>query len=695
MSDMNVEELEKKLRSIRLKTSPELDARMQELFRRTAQDSGAETSASEPGRPSTRRRWTLAARSLAKLRRVYPVAAAICLLAFVGWVLLGRNGGMDSAYAELDRALENSRTEEWVHIVVEKEGAEEWYLYRPGQTRHFAKDDGRIVIRDYQTYLKHVYEPAERTITISDFRPGPSYREAESFYEMLMFQLEIEKAEGAAIEKTDEAIDGKSYTAFTITRNAAPHALRWLVDPKLLRLVRVEHIPLDPTQAGAGMLVIDVNYPAEGPADIYALGAPRDAKIVDLTPPQKVVELRQKVDAARESFAPTYYAIVYKAMIDAKGRHNPEAPYVVYKKDGRYRIERYHTVPPGEFLPSGDELLRRIPADDMGALEAWTKSRRIWELYYYEPPLTTEVSLDDSGQLEVECSHLSGAWNFLVEEQVWGTASVHQGSTFAALPEEAGPFGRLVGAQGTWQGRIFRGGSDIILPGRARWYFNPARDYVRERYERVSDANAPWQEDEGWLKDFTGDPAKKDYRRYTYEEVLECEQTAQGQWYAKKILTKSEGVYSPSQRITIIHLDTTRSISDDLLDPNNTESPHIFELDRRQRAFNEAIKIIDSRENWPATPEEVAKWYWEARNARDYEEMAVLWPGSASWARELAENEKRLRYVFGEAKELPSSEVLVPYAWEGYYEKHGSYNLKMVLTNERSSKGRYYIVSGN
>jgi hypothetical protein len=39
--------------------------------------------------------------------------------------------------------------------------------------------------------------------------------------------------------------------------------------------------------------------------------------------------------------------------------------------------------------------------------------------------------------------------------------------------------------------------------------------------------------------------------------------------------------------------------------------------------------------------------------------------------------------------------VLVPYATKEYYEKHGTYSLKMVLSNEKSAKRRYYIVSGN
>lgn len=122
---------------------------------------------------------------------------------------------------------------------------------------------------------------------------------------------------------------------------------------------------------------------------------------------------------------------------------------------------------------------------------------------------------------------------------------------------------------------------------------------------------------------------------------------------------------------------------------------HKTERARWSIAFHKAIVEIDERDDYPDTPEEVAKAYWDARTAKNFEEMAVLWPGSATWNESL-KDEKPVQYVFGRAKGDPvSGHVLVPYAAKEYYEKHGTHNLKMRLTTEKSSKGRYYIVSGN
>jgi len=109
---------------------------------------------------------------------------------------------------------------------------------------------------------------------------------------------------------------------------------------------------------------------------------------------------------------------------------------------------------------------------------------------------------------------------------------------------------------------------------------------------------------------------------------------------------------------------------------------------------NEAIKIIDSREDWPE-PKELVQRYWQARAAKDYDTMAILWPGSATWNQKVLANEKPAEYVFGETEFPQYGGAYVPYAEKTYYEKNGKYNLKMCLHNEKSTKGRYYIISGN
>ncbi len=116
----------------------------------------------------------------------------------------------------------------------------------------------------------------------------------------------------------------------------------------------------------------------------------------------------------------------------------------------------------------------------------------------------------------------------------------------------------------------------------------------------------------------------------------------------------------------------------------------------RERAKAEALNIIAARNEWPNSPEEVCKVFWEARRAKNYKEMEILWPGSASWEKdwsEICKDDSNVQLVFGKADE---SGTEVPYASEEYFNKNGSYNLTMRLSSIQIEKGRrYYIVSGN
>ncbi|MHC4636047.1 MAG: hypothetical protein ACYTBP_06000 [Planctomycetota bacterium] len=113
------------------------------------------------------------------------------------------------------------------------------------------------------------------------------------------------------------------------------------------------------------------------------------------------------------------------------------------------------------------------------------------------------------------------------------------------------------------------------------------------------------------------------------------------------------------------------------------------------KAFEKAINVIDNMENWPE-PRDLAVVYWKNRTAKNYDEMAILWPGSAIWNRQSLEKEEPIEYVFGKVQTTGiEGHIIVPYATKSYFEKNGKYNLKMRLSKEKSAKRRYYIVSGN
>ena len=111
-----------------------------------------------------------------------------------------------------------------------------------------------------------------------------------------------------------------------------------------------------------------------------------------------------------------------------------------------------------------------------------------------------------------------------------------------------------------------------------------------------------------------------------------------------------------------------------------------------EEAERTALQIIQSRALWPQSPEALSKEFWAARARKDYEELKVLWPGSASFDWEATcRDDAHVTYVFGAWDGRQ-----VPYATEEYYRRHGSYNMKMLLGSIETAKGkRYYVISGN
>jgi hypothetical protein len=92
-------------------------------------------------------------------------------------------------------------------------------------------------------------------------------------------------------------------------------------------------------------------------------------------------------------------------------------------------------------------------------------------------------------------------------------------------------------------------------------------------------------------------------------------------------------------------------------------------------AFAEAIAAIQDRKNWPQTPEAVAQTFWNARTAKNYDEMKILWPGSDSWVPgwdEICKDDPNVKFVFGTASKDGTK---VPYASEEHFKKTGSYNV--------------------
>jgi hypothetical protein len=92
------------------------------------------------------------------------------------------------------------------------------------------------------------------------------------------------------------------------------------------------------------------DYPENGPADIYALGVPKDAKLIDRVPTEDMSRILAAIQAGRDRFD-DFQALVIRNdspdLFPTAGKPIPMA-FLVWKKGNRWRVET--ALPPQEYF---------------------------------------------------------------------------------------------------------------------------------------------------------------------------------------------------------------------------------------------------------------------------------------------------------------------------------------------------------
>ena len=218
--------------------------------------------------------------------RLTKIAAAVICLAVLGlWWLSSSPDMASSAYAEMLEAVGNTQAAEWVHIDVEgSEVREGWISFRP--YRQCYATAKQVIYEDGLSGRLYSYEQSSQTITVKLLDRNAGMREKSGLLDFISTAIDTwAKKRGAEVLKNLETIEGKDYTIYSVKVTGQPKEglLEVKIDSEINRVVRVKF-------AGGSLpepIIMRFDYPETGPADIYELGVPRDAKIVDLTKPQE------------------------------------------------------------------------------------------------------------------------------------------------------------------------------------------------------------------------------------------------------------------------------------------------------------------------------------------------------------------------------------------------------------------------
>lgn len=533
-------------------------------------------------------------------KRIIPLAAAACVAAavvLVAWLLVGTSSpAVQSAYAQLKEVVENSKNAQWVHMstlppawVPVPVVCEQWMRCQPLQ--HFSCDEKQVVTYlNYQTGQQSRYDPQKKTITITRLESNPmmdSMAGASNIFEAFMTLLDAQvKLGGGTVEQGQLIENGTALTTFTLTFANGNEQIRLLADPVAKRMVRMS--TMDKNEAGrwrAGCST-DFDYPADGPADLYALGVPKDATIVDLTPKPEMIDLGEKLEANRRAFADTYFAVMYMEVPPASHTSAtydllPSAATLAWKKAGRYRFDHFSAVV-------------RVNQDtatptDMAVAEERTKG---WDVYSVDLFTPRVLPTYDTRQFTMENGQLKrgngGSCHYQALEFVcWPELDMN---VHKLVPPAPGDAPGLITLERVDQGQMMRFMRDNVevrqphYPMRTRLTFDAAHNNILIRQETIQDAQGDWVEDKNWLGDKASDPKVANFYLRRVMTVQDFATTAAGRMYARTSMntecSKRDGSDEHLSYRQFVFLDTARPIAEGLFNPDSITAEFFQHHDR-------------------------------------------------------------------------------------------------------------------
>jgi hypothetical protein len=307
-----------------------------------------------------------------------------------------------------------------------------------------------------------------------------------------------------------------------------------------------------------------LDYPTTGPADIYALGVPKDARIVDCGATADVQLLVKAIQNGRPKFD-RYIAIVVPNFPIEHWWDSYNGFYRVCRKGDRWRVDQCWPSPEASekrhFAPG--------PPNDTDRTAWWLADARkrflfplqIFdgkELYGYEydfGKVTTEKNGDwrpaltagpraESFPPSMSTSRWFNVMPELVGRPLLGIPSPHLSVDLDVHPN-SGPSGTVLLTTKSIKAASIHGGTSDL--GTNRYWVDPSCDYLVMRWEVIG------------LKD--GKETLSSAR-----QILKTGVTSQGQYYPLQVRSGT-GANSENDQIFHFYIDFDADVPDALFDP--------------------------------------------------------------------------------------------------------------------------------
>ncbi|MHC4395475.1 MAG: hypothetical protein ACYS1A_07440 [Planctomycetota bacterium] len=282
-------------------------------------------------------------RTIMRSRITKLAAAAVIIIA----VMIGINqfgGSIDPASVAWADVVENMKKMPWVHATVDINYSgqsmtkESWKCFEPS-IDIMEEPDGVIRYYDFSKSVMYVYKPDTNTITISSKTDEYNLLGPESPVEIISSIIERAREQNAEISTEQTQQDGLSVEIIRIVSNIQDVTLVRDIERNLVIAMQTEAAIPDSDKKVSAYATID--YPDDGPRDIYALGVSKDAIVIDTRPKGSVKDITDEVQRRFDAGIGDHVAVILHSRVEENETLEPAEITIMRQKGKLKRLDHY------------------------------------------------------------------------------------------------------------------------------------------------------------------------------------------------------------------------------------------------------------------------------------------------------------------------------------------------------------------
>ncbi len=469
-------------------------------------------------------------RTVMRSRITKPAAAAVAIIALL--VCISQFGVPDGASVAFGRVREAVSSKPWLHVTFTGENKlqglkydYEIWLSPVREVRILKVPSGpRVYWSDYLKRERTAFDPVSNTVTLSYEYECDQFKKSFAqnveppwSYVSPMFDPEV--ITSSMITERSEVFDGRDARVYGLTRTEKEGTLHFeiMADTNDNLPIAITMQAIDSNGAVLYHIEGRCDYPDQGPSDIYELGVPQDAKVIDELPRPGAEELLEICRKFRSNF--TSYVII--VMLESSSRiHQIDLNYI---KGDTFKAGQYFKANQFVYTFEGkdeDRLNEKI-AEGFDSLLEWIRGEN--------ETMLMSIDLWDGSHRHLVRRNNKPAYQ--KSRDLGATRDIYG----YAWPY-AQPAGMIVENEYASENSLI-----CLRAYGSLFYFDPEHDYIcmrREYMKDYADGNGAYQ---------------------LIREVTEVAQTEEGWWYPRrmalvKVNKNAEGEEISRQTTCVDHI---------------------------------------------------------------------------------------------------------------------------------------------